>query len=325
MLDEQLIIDIRQYILSRTGILYFNKIKTTSNDIMVSCPYHKEGQEQKPSCGIKRIDDDKGSIGTLHCFACGVTTNLSNAVKDLLGNLYDENAVESRFHLKDLLEDTDYELKQENVPIFKIPTRTSFVSESVLRAYRTYHPYLASRKITPETAIAYDIGYDSINNHITFPIRDKFKHCIGIGRRSIHQKQYFYPPGMTKPLYGVFELPNIYRHLYCVEGPFNLWSLYQYHKPGVALLGTGTQNQYEALLEMTCEDYVLALDGDDAGRKGILKLGTFLQNNWKMVYVADVLDGKDINDMTENEFRQMTILTFREWQYKYRGYHFMNN
>lgn len=68
--NESLIRDIQQYLLAKTGILYFNKIKSTSKDIMVSCPFHKEGQERKPSCGIKKYNDEKGSAGYMHCFSC---------------------------------------------------------------------------------------------------------------------------------------------------------------------------------------------------------------------------------------------------------------
>lgn len=69
-IDEELIKDIQRYLLAKTGILYFGRIKVTPKDIMVSCPFHKDGQERKPSCGIKRFDDDKGVAGQLHCFSC---------------------------------------------------------------------------------------------------------------------------------------------------------------------------------------------------------------------------------------------------------------
>jgi len=69
-IDENLIRDMQSYLLLKTGIRYFGRIKPTPNDIMVSCPFHKGGQERKPSCGIKRYADEKGSAGTVHCFSC---------------------------------------------------------------------------------------------------------------------------------------------------------------------------------------------------------------------------------------------------------------
>ena len=85
------------------------------------------------------------------------------------------------------------------------------------------------------------------------------------------------------------------------------------------MLGTGTHQQYQELLTIDCKDYVLALDGDDAGRNGTFKLGTFLTKNHKKVYVADVPNNLDINDLTPQQFSYMEILDFSYWKYKY-GY-----
>ena len=316
IINETLVQDLRQYILLKTGKTYFGRIKPTPKNIMVSCPYHKEGQERKPSCGIKVETDEKGVAGQVHCFTCQHTTNIVIMLQDILGDKYDENEIESRFGLSAGLAKENIIKKEKAGPIFKIPN-SSVIKEQQLRTYRKYHQYLKYRNITEQTAEKYDIGYDEYNNHITFPIRDIYNRCIGIGRRSIIEKQYLYPDGMIKPLYGIYELPNSIRHVWVVEGPFNLWSLYQYGKTGVALLGTGTQHQYNELLKLECLDYVLALDGDSAGHKGILKLGKFLQENHKKVYVACVPNGQDINDMTVEQFMYMEVVSFNVWKKKY--------
>ena len=48
-------------------IPYLHTIKDSGENIQVSCPYHKSGQEKRPSAGIRKSD------GTFHCFACGET------------------------------------------------------------------------------------------------------------------------------------------------------------------------------------------------------------------------------------------------------------
>lgn len=313
VIDSNLIERLKDYVNWKTGKNYFGHIKSTPKNIMVSCPYHKGGQENKPSCGIKTYSDDKGVMGHVHCFTCGKTTDLVNMLKDILGNSFNESEIETKFNLQaELLK--EQVLKSEKVgPVFKIPDKTH-IGENQLRQYREYHPYLQYRKININTADMYDIGYDSYNEHITFPIKDIYNRCIGIGRRSIKEKKYIYPEGMVKPLYGVYELPKYIRHLWVVEGPFNLWSLFQYGKTGVALLGTGTQHQYDCLLNINCLDYVLALDGDDAGHKGIKKLGNHLIKNNKKVFVACVPDNKDINDMSDVEFYNMSVIPYLEWK-----------
>lgn len=316
ILDEAEIQKLQNYILAKTGIRYFGRIKSTPKNLMVSCPYHKEGQERKPSCGIKLQNDEKGTLGTVHCFTCGVTTNVAEMVKDLLGTLYNEDEVEAKFGLKTMMYNAS--LVETAKPLFSIPKKVN-VSENILRAFRKYHPYLKQRGIGEETAQIYDIGYDEYNQHITFPIRDIRRNCIGIGRRSILKKQYLYPPEMIKPLYGAYELVYPLNYLYVVEGPFNLWSLKEWGKRGVALLGTGTNYQYERLVEIECTGYVLALDPDDAGRHGINKLGKYLEENKKTkIYVLDLPNGRDVNDLSHEEFRYTEVISFREWQQKYK-------
>ena len=311
MIDEKLIVELRQYILGKTGIHYFGRIKPTPKNLMVSCPFHKGGQETKPSCGIKLQSDDKSSMGTVHCFTCGVTTDIDKMVQQILGILYNENEVEALFGFKTMLaQETFIPVKQK---LFAIP-KTNHVKESVLREYRYYHPYLESRGISKQTAQKYDIGFDDHNQHITFPIKNIRNQCVGVGRRSILEKKYIYPHGMVKPLYGLYELPKQVRFLWVVEGPFNLWSLDGWEKFGVAMLGTGTSYQYNQLLQVNCDGYVLALDGDSAGYKGTLKLGEFLIANHKKVYVAVVPENEDINSISYEQFRHMPVVTFYEWK-----------
>lgn len=315
MINEQLIVDLRQYIISKTGKTYFGRIKDTPNNIMVSCPFHKEGQERKPSCGIKKETDDKGIAGTVHCFSCKETSDLSATIKEILGDLYNEDEVESRFNLSAL--NNEIFIQEKKIDLFKIPT-TKIITETTLRSYREYHPYLEQRRITKEVTEIYDLGFDKYNNQITFPIRNIYKECIGVGRRSILHKSYIYPSGMVKPLYGVYELSNYINYLFIVEGPFNLWSLKGWGKQGVALLGTGTEHQYQELLKINCKGYVLALDPDDAGRNGTIKIANFLKQNRKQnIYVLLLPNGKDVNDLTQEEFRTIPVVTYQEWRYLY--------
>lgn len=40
--------------LALNNVFLFNRIKELPEDIMVSCPFHKDGQEKKPSCRNKK-------------------------------------------------------------------------------------------------------------------------------------------------------------------------------------------------------------------------------------------------------------------------------
>ena len=65
--------------LAENGINYFYKMFDSGDNIMVCCPYHANGQERRPSCGIRKSD------GLLHCFACDKTAGLDEVVANCFG------------------------------------------------------------------------------------------------------------------------------------------------------------------------------------------------------------------------------------------------
>lgn len=314
MYDKAYLEDLRDYIFKKTGKYYFNNIKDGKEDILCTCPIHKEGQERHPSCGFSKIDKENISAGWFHCFNCGFTGNTYDVLKQLLGDKYDKKEANDVLGIDEYEEDY---LLNSNPIIINIPDRTpiKYVSKKELAQYDYYSNYVRDRGISEQTMDKYRIGLDIRTNEVTFPIRDYTGGTLAVGRRSVVGKRYEYPLGFTKPLYGVYELPVIYKssYVYVVEGPFNLWTLYEYKKLGVALLGTGTRNQYSQLLTLKCRGFILALDGDAAGRKGVMKLANFLQKYKREVWVADVPDNEDINSMSKEMFDTMGIYTYEEW------------
>lgn len=78
MLDVKLMQQLREYIRRKTGKLYFKSIKDQTDNIQITCPFHKDGQESKPSASIRKTyDEGKSTPGTFHCFTCGQTMNIS--------------------------------------------------------------------------------------------------------------------------------------------------------------------------------------------------------------------------------------------------------
>lgn len=215
IIDESLLKNIREYLLAKTGILYFKNIRTLPQNLQVTCPFHKGGQENKPSANIRTTEGNNTYIGNFHCFTCGMSMSLSEVLKEILGPLYNEVDVNEKFQLNNI--EAVSMLKQPTIIPFELPSMTPTIPESQLRKYRQYNRYLEQRNINEETAQIFDIGYDNITREITFPIRDKYKNCLGVGRRSVDRKQYKYPFNFVKPLYGVYELPNLYRNCYVCE------------------------------------------------------------------------------------------------------------
>ena len=189
--------------LELNGVKKFYKTIDTPQNTMVCCPFHKEGQEKRPSMGIYKKD------GTCHCFACGWVGSLSELISNCFGyddmGLYGNKWLVKNFLTLEVEERKDIELDLDRNT--RVVNNTNFVSAEELDSYRWTHPYWAKRRITDEYLIElFDLGYDKQTDCITFPIRDAKGNCLFVARRSVKTKYFNYPEGVEKPLYGLYEL-----------------------------------------------------------------------------------------------------------------------
>lgn len=304
--DLQVILeDLRAYIYSRTGKSILKDIKPSEDNIMVTCPFHKDGNERKPSCGISTIDKEDKPAGTVHCFTCGYTGGLDNLISKLLN--YQDSGAEGRKWLLDHYE-TSYN-RQLNIPKLernKKEEEVSYISEEVLKNYRFYHPYMYKRGLTNEIIEKYDIGYDSYSDMITFPVRDIYGNCLFVAKRSVKGKMFVLPSNKNKPVYGLYELNYKNPEIYICESFFNALTLAKWGYNAVAMMGTGSRYQYDILNNLPFRVFHLCLDGDGAGRLGSQKLMINLRKD-KLVYEHVMLEDKDVNDLTKEEFLALPL------------------
>ena len=73
----------------------------------------------------------------------------------------------------------------------------------------------------------------------------------------------------------------------------------------VGLFGTGSAHQYQVLKESGLRKFVLCFDGDEAGRKGASRFIKNMSDIFPLVQVVQVPNGKDINDLTTEEFDEL--------------------
>lgn len=324
--DEVAVITELRDQLALNGINRFRHIKKLTNSIQVSCPFHKDGQESKPSCGIlttdiKKADGHISKAGTVHCFTCGYVSSLEEMISRLFGK-EDFGAFGSQWLRKNFLTVTyenrpDIELDMGRKTQRVNSTKTSFVSEEELDSYRYTHPYMYKRKLTDDVIEMFDVGYDkdfqlkhkdgNITHLkcVTFPVRDINGNTLFIARRCVNTKFFHYPKDVEKPVYGIYELYKYFetfpQEIIICESIFNCLTCYVYGKPAVALNGTGTPYQWEQLRQLPCRKFILALDPDNAGNLGRHKLHNNLGKD-KIITDYIIPKGKDINDLTKEEF-----------------------
>lgn len=287
--------------------------KNAQQDIQITCPYHKNGTENKPSCGVTTVEHKRGDkvipAGTFFCFSCSkhgdITELISHCFDKHDGGLFGKQWLLDHFN--------NYEIENRN-GFFKRwgnkdnKQKQEFITEEELRKYRFIHPYHEKRYLTNELLEMYDIGYDESFSlkpdlHpfecITFPVKDEQGNVVFIARRSIKGKIFHYPKQVDKPIYGLWEAKHLFsgsKELYICESILNALMLVKWNKPAIALLGTGTHNQIEQLKHLNYRKYILCLDPDEAGEKGVQKLYNAL-SIYKFIKTIQMPKGSDINDL----------------------------
>lgn len=307
--------------LELNGIKLLQKTKQSGNDIMVQCPYHGDGQEKRPSAGIRKSD------GIFHCFACNETHTLPEVIshcfgKDAFGEFgwrwllqnFGTVSVEER---KDVNLDFERSVRSD---VSSVAER-QFVTEEELDSYRYYHPYMYERGLTDEVIDLFDIGFDRRSNCITFPVRDVLGRCLFVAKRSVSYKFFNYPKGVEKPLYGLYELYKygtaysangrgatkrapLFTDVIVCESMLDALAFWTVGKYAVALNGLGNDLQFKQLRELPCRKIILATDMDERGLSARDRIKRNVPN--KIITQYFFPEGrKDANDCTKEELRSL--------------------
>ena len=304
----QLLNDLKQS-LSQNGIYLLNDIKPTGENIMITCPVHKNGQEHKPSCGLSVVDKYRGDklipAGTVHCFTCDYTCTLTEFISNCFGyqdgGLFGNKWIKAQYNVALTVKTRHMDLNISRGTNTK--EQLPNVPQSVLQAYRYIIDYMYDRHLTDEIIEQFDIGYDRKEDCITIPVTDLKGNVKWIQRRSIVGKSYYIPSGVNKTDYllGASEIIRLklYKEpVFIVESPFNMFTLWKLGYPAICLFGTGGGNQYRMLKNLPIRHYVIALDPDEAGRKGSRKLVQHLGKT-KLLSKLHYTDSRDINELDE--------------------------
>jgi len=313
--------------LSYNGVQLFHKIEPgneLNKDVQVCCPYHKEGQEKRPSAGFRKKD------GLFHCFTCGEVHSLPEVISHCFGKndngLFGWSWLLKNYVTAEREERKDVEITFERDSVSRkgsiLDNRNSnqpvYVSEEELDSYRYTHPYMYKRKLTDDVIERFDIGYDKNTRCITFPVRNINGKTLFIARRSVDTKYFNYPQGVEKPLYGLYELYkptelpdetiSIFpKEIIVCESMIDALTCWVYGKYAVALNGLGNYLQFEQLKNLPCRELILATDNDEAGAKARERIRKYVKNKIISQYDYDSFpDGaKDINDLTKEQFEAL--------------------
>lgn len=316
--DTQSVLDMLKFDLAQHGVDRFHIFRNNGDNVQTNCPFHKNGQERKPSFGVN------GEIDKCHCFACGWSGTIEEMISELYG-YQDEGKFGKRWLIK-RFNTVEIETRKNIMEGFHGRTidiynhnRSNnicdseynrdcdrYIGELELDKYRYIHPYMYERGLTDEIIERFDIGYDREQKEITFPVRDIEGRCVFVAGRSTERKFFRLPKGMDKPIYqGYRFVDGSYKVAYITESFLNCLTCWKYDKPAMAMIGTGNQKQYEILNKLPIREYILAFDPDEAGRKATER---FRKNvHGKIIKELVYPDNRDINDLQE-EFLNCKII-----------------
>lgn len=316
--DTQSVLDMLKFDLAQHGVDRFHIFRNNGENVQTNCPFHKNGQERKPSFGVN------GEIDKCHCFACGWAGTIEEMISELYG-YQDDGKFGKRWLIKrfntieiesrpNILEGLNVRNNVRNINVYSSNINrnydsndnTRYITEEELDKYRYIHPYLYERGLTDEIIERFDIGYDRERKEITFPVRDIEGRCVFVAGRSVERKFFRLPKGMDKPIYcsHLFRY-GTYTRAYITESFLNCLTCWKYGKPAMAMIGTGNQKQYEILNKLPVREYILAFDPDEAGRKATER---FRKNvHGKIIKELVYPDNRDINDLQE-EFLNCKII-----------------
>lgn len=303
---------------SITSILYkvkselingkLKEIQKRGGQVKITCPFHDNGKENSASCFV---NDD----GIFHCFAC----HESGKLPKLIGACFDEDETYGKNWLMSNYVG-DYIIEQDNKfpsdDLFEQDT-PKYLDEKVLDSFEDWHPYLEKRHLSKNICNLFKVKYDSEKQMIVFPVYDEHNKLYMLTRRSVNDKTFIIDKDKEKPVYLLnYIIRKGITEVTICESQINALTCFTYGYPAVALFGTGTKYQYNILNRSGIRHYYLAFDGDEAGDKGIKR---FLKNIRDDVFV-DILKiprGKDVNDLTQEEFDALEVINSQDWLNKY--------
>ena len=304
ILDNYVIEEPIQTILTRLRYQLNNgKLKDIYNkgiDIVCTCPNHKGGRENHPSCFVYNNKNDKDIVyGTAHCFTCGESWSLPKFV-----SLCSDGLLDGKQWLIDnfgvLLDEREITLEEININ----KKQEVYLDESILDTFESYHPYMSKRKLTPEVCSHFKIKYDDKSQSIVFPVWDIKGRLKFLTRRSVNNKLFYIDKNADKEhnIYLLNEIvSNDYKTVAVCESQLDALRLWCMGIPSIALFGAGTTDvQMETLNKTGVRHWLLCYDPDEAGEKGRNRFKRLVR---KDVFVDDIYlpNGKDINDLTDQE------------------------
>lgn len=318
--------DVVHRLFVRMGIQYTRLTSPTNGiEMQIRCPFHKGGQERKPSFSFnvnKRV---------YHCYAC----NASGGLRQLMRAFG-----LSREEVDQQLQEVEWRTLKTDEPKRygdDLLTPNQVLPEHLLGMF-DYTPKRLTKKGFPAELLQQnDIGYDLVNQRVTYPIRDVYGQLIGISGRSdspyVEPRYKFYDDNELGELVGFGyrlekgvtfwnahavlskylvsqEVEASEPCIILVEGFNAALRLLQYGVYNVvASMGAAITPAQRYILSLVGLPVVLFYDNNEAGLRGTWRAYQALQESTvprvSVVQYPEGTDGAQPDDLTKQQIEEM--------------------
>ena len=277
---------------------HLNRVRVKSEYLSAACPFHKGGQEAKPSFWINLL------TGKWGCFTCETS---GSSLKWFFIELGIRSAsLDARLEYAEQFAEHDKEIHKAKT---QKKQRADFRGEStlpeaLLGVFDWLPEDLIDQGFTKETLKDHNVGYDQRTDRITFPIRDLHGDLIGIsgrstmiganpkymvyrgrttdldGKENLGELGEWYPDysnegvrdhlwGMDKCFNRIFMNESKIEELIVVEGfKARMWVDQHDWLGVVALMGAGMSPTQERIIRKLGVPTFVFLDNNEPGRRG---------------------------------------------------------
>lgn len=161
------IIDILKVIRSELRNGKLRDIKVRGDNIRCTCPFHKDGLENKASCDIYIGNSPDLEQGWFKCFTC----NEQGPFYKFVGQCFDQDDEFGKTWLLERFYDGFVEAELNLDPIILSTKKEKrILDEKVLDSMQSYHPYMDKRKLNKKVCDIFKVKYDTKTQSLVFPV-----------------------------------------------------------------------------------------------------------------------------------------------------------
>ncbi len=263
---------------------------SSADNMAAKCPFHKGGQEKRPSFYVYTgpTKSARQVTGSAFCHTCNEGWSFVSLLRKLgIGRSYVDAA-------REIVE----ELAPKKRSYYdQISLEMTVLPEVILGVFEYAPKSLLSDGFDKELLKEFDIGFDFARKRVIFPLRDHVGNLVGISGRSVtgdFPRYKIYKEELKEVASGyefkkgriLWGLDRFYTTamqvglrspvVVCEGFKAAMWVAQCGFPNVVALLGAHCSPEQKLLLSRVTNEVVLFLDNDGPGRKATYKVSKFL-------------------------------------------------